>query len=89
MLIKTLLNKVERFKSFVYGTVCIMLVGGKEALIIDVEEEQEQKGTDQFVPIAERVVLDHELEEVDHLFFVAGLQALASEGLVDIAEYAL
>jgi transposase len=37
MLIKTLLNKVERFKSFVYGSVCIILVGGKEALVIDIE----------------------------------------------------
>ena len=36
MLIKTLLNKVERFKSFVYGTVCVTLVGGTEALIIDI-----------------------------------------------------
>ncbi len=24
MLIKTLLNKVERFKSFVYGSICVM-----------------------------------------------------------------
>ena len=37
MLIKTLLNKVERFKSFVYGSVCVMLVGGTEALVIDIE----------------------------------------------------
>jgi len=36
MLIKHLLNKVERFKSFVYESVCIMLVGGTEALIIDI-----------------------------------------------------
>lgn len=35
MLIKTLLNKVERFKSFVYGSICVLLVGGTEALIID------------------------------------------------------
>ena len=37
MQIKTLLNKVERFKSFVYGSVCVMLIGGTEALIIDIE----------------------------------------------------
>ena len=36
MLIKTLLNKVERFKSFVYGAVCVTLVGGTEALVIDI-----------------------------------------------------
>ena len=35
MLIKTLLNKVERFKSFVYGTVSIKLVGDEDALVID------------------------------------------------------
>ena len=37
MLIKTLLNKVERFKSFVYGAVSIQFVGGVEALIIDIQ----------------------------------------------------
>lgn len=37
MLIKTLLNKVERFKSFVYGTTRVMLVGGTEALVIDIK----------------------------------------------------
>jgi transposase len=36
MLIKTLLNKVERFKSFVYGTAQIMLIDGAEALVIDI-----------------------------------------------------
>lgn len=37
MLIKTLLNKVERFKSFIYGTASIMHVDGGEALVIDIE----------------------------------------------------
>ncbi len=37
MLIKTLLNKVERFKSFVYGATQVMLVDGVEALVIDIE----------------------------------------------------
>lgn len=37
MLIKTLLNKVERFKSFVYGSICIVIIGGMEALVIDIE----------------------------------------------------
>jgi transposase len=37
MLIKTLLNKVERFKSFVYGAAQVMLVDGVEALVIDIQ----------------------------------------------------
>jgi len=37
MLIKTLLNKVERFKSFIYGTASLTLVDGGEALVIDIE----------------------------------------------------
>lgn len=37
MLIKTLLNKVERFKSFIYGTASIILVDGGEALVINIE----------------------------------------------------
>lgn len=36
MLIKTLLNKVERFKSFVYDTAQVMLIDGAEALVIDI-----------------------------------------------------
>ncbi len=32
MLIKTLLNKTERFKSFVYVSVCFMLIADMEAL---------------------------------------------------------
>ena len=36
MLIKTLLNKVERFKSFVYGAAQVMHVDGGEALVIDI-----------------------------------------------------
>ncbi len=36
MLIKTLLNKVVRFKSFVYGAARIMLVAGADALVIDI-----------------------------------------------------
>lgn len=37
MLIKTLLNKVERFKSFIYGTASVMRIDGGEALVIDIE----------------------------------------------------
>jgi transposase len=43
MLIKTLLNKVERFKSFVYGPICVMLVDGVEALVIDIEPRRNSR----------------------------------------------
>jgi transposase len=43
MLIKTLLNKVERFKSFVYGSVWVQLVDGVEALIIDIEPRRNSR----------------------------------------------
>ena len=43
MLIKTLLNKVERFKSFVYGSVWGQLVDGVEALIIDIEPRRNSR----------------------------------------------
>ena len=43
MLIKTLLNKVERFKSFVYCSVCIMLVGDAEALVVDIEPRRNSR----------------------------------------------
>lgn len=37
MLIKTLLNKVERFKSFIYDSISVMLVDGMEALVVDIK----------------------------------------------------
>jgi transposase len=43
MLIKTLLNKVERFKSFVYGGACVTLVDGVEALVIDIEPRRNSR----------------------------------------------
>ena len=43
MLIKTLLNKVERFKSFVYTSVCLMLINGKDALVIDIEPRRNSR----------------------------------------------
>ncbi|MCK9172659.1 MAG: ISL3 family transposase, partial [Desulfuromonas thiophila] len=46
MLIKALLNKVERYKSFVYGSICVMLVDGVEALVIDIEP---RRNSGQFV----------------------------------------
>jgi transposase len=43
MLIKTLLNKVERFKSFIYGHSKLMTVGGNDALVIDIKPRQNSK----------------------------------------------
>ena len=43
MLIKTLLNKVERFKSFVYGSICVTLIAGVEALVIDIEPRRNSR----------------------------------------------
>ena len=43
MLIKTLLNKVERFKSFVYDTVQIITIAKKEALVIDIRARKNSK----------------------------------------------
>lgn len=43
MLIKTLLNKVERFKSFVYKAIHIVIVGGEEALVIDIEPRRNSR----------------------------------------------
>ncbi len=43
MLIKTLLNKVERFKSFIYGDSKLMTVGGNEALVIDIKPRRNSK----------------------------------------------
>lgn len=43
MLIKTLLNKVERFKSFVYDSICVKLVDSVEALVIDIEPRRNSR----------------------------------------------
>ena len=43
MLIKTLLNKVERFKSFVYGSSSVQFVTGVEALVIDIEPRRNSR----------------------------------------------
>ena len=37
MLVKTLLNRVEKFKSFVYETVQFEFVKGAEALVVDIK----------------------------------------------------
>lgn len=43
MLIKTLLNKVERFKSFVYTSVCLKQINAKDALIIGIEPRRNSR----------------------------------------------
>ena len=43
MLIKTLLNKVERFKSFIYGEGSFQAVKDSEALIIDIKPRRNSK----------------------------------------------
>lgn len=43
MLIKTLLNKVERFKSFVYGDASFQTVKGSDALVIDIKARSNSK----------------------------------------------
>jgi len=43
MLIKTLLNKVERFKSFIYGDSKLMTIGGNKALVIDIKPRRNGK----------------------------------------------
>jgi transposase len=43
MLIKTLLNKVERFKTFIYGDCRLTTIGGFDALIIDIKPRRNSK----------------------------------------------
>ncbi|ABB30330.1 transposase IS204/IS1001/IS1096/IS1165 family protein [Geobacter metallireducens RCH3] len=43
MLIKTVLNKFERFKSFIYGDCRLAKVGGSEALVIDIKARRNSK----------------------------------------------
>lgn len=43
MLIKTLLNKVERFKSFIYGDSRLTTVNGSDSLIIDIKPRRNSK----------------------------------------------
>jgi hypothetical protein len=45
MLIKTLLDKVERFKSFVYGSDRVTMVDGTEALIVDIAPRRNSRPT--------------------------------------------
>gem|GEM_PF-3510519 len=43
VLIKTLLNKTERFKSFVYVSVCFMLIADMEALVVAIEPQRNSR----------------------------------------------
>jgi len=47
MLIKTLLNKVENFKLFVYKAVYFEVIKGKEARELDYENPKDQPGTNE------------------------------------------
>lgn len=44
MLIKTILNKIEKFKSFIYGKITLEWINGTEALIVEVKARQNTKG---------------------------------------------
>jgi len=43
MLVKTLLNKVENFKSFVYKAVHLEVIHGREALVADIQPRANAK----------------------------------------------
>lgn len=44
MLIKTILNKIEKFKSFVYGKITLEKIGGGDALIVAISPRENTKG---------------------------------------------
>jgi len=50
------------------------------------EEQQEEKGADPFVAVAEGMILDDKIKKVGRLFFHTGIEFLAVEGLVEVAE---
>ena len=43
MLIKTILNKIEKFKSFIYGKITLEWISGAEALIVEVKPRRNTK----------------------------------------------
>lgn len=45
MLIKTILNKIEKFKSFIYGKITLEEMNGSDVLIVEVKPRQNAKGT--------------------------------------------
>lgn len=44
MLIKTILNKIEKFKSFIYGKITMEQIKGMDALIVEIKPRQNTKG---------------------------------------------
>lgn len=44
MLIKTILNRLEKFKSFVYGRTYIKTIEGQEALIVELNARRNSRG---------------------------------------------
>ena len=44
MLVKTILNKVEKFKSFVYGECTFENIGNKSSIIVDVAARKNARG---------------------------------------------
>lgn len=44
MLIKTILNKIEKFKSFIYGKITLERISGTVSLIVEVKARQNAKG---------------------------------------------
>ena len=44
MLIKTILNKVEKFKSFVYRKITMETIAGTDALVVEVNPRGNSKG---------------------------------------------
>ena len=44
MLVKTILNKVEKFKSFVYGECTFEKIGNKSSIIVDVAARKNARG---------------------------------------------
>lgn len=44
MLIKTILNRIEKFKSFVYGECCFEEIDNTPSLIVDVAARKNAKG---------------------------------------------
>jgi len=44
MLIKTILNRIEKFKSFIYGKITLEQINGTDTLIVEVEPRRNAKG---------------------------------------------
>ena len=44
MLIKTILNRIEKFKSFVYGTIKYEKITGEDVIVVEVLARKNSKG---------------------------------------------